>query len=1151
MRAAILYSCVLALSAAVLDGQETRGIILGRVTDPTDAVVVGATVTAVNTATNVRTTTTSNQSGDYALPFLNPGAYDVSVEVQGFKTFLQTGITVQVNGKATLNVRLEVGQTSESVKVVGEAPLVDSSSASLGEVVDRRRIVELPLKDGNPIMLASLAPGVMNLSTGGWTRPFDVGSPSSIAINGTRTSTVEFTMDGAPNMQRGIIAYIPPPGVVEEFKIQTATFDASYGFTPGASVNVALKAGTNAVHGQAYHFLQNPVLNANKFFSNKAGLPKAVIRQNRWGINASGPVYIPKLYNGKNKTFWLYGYEGIHDGDPRGTITTSVPTDKMRNGDFSELLAVGPQYQIYDPATIAPAPGGRYSRQPLAGNIIPPSRINPTARKIADYWDPPNQPGQPDGTNNWTTPGPEWDHYYNHVFRIDENLGEKHRFFVRGSINDRWMGYDTRFHDADGNNYVRRNRGLAVDDVHIFKPNFLMNTRYSYTRFIEANIPMQMGTDLAGLGFSSVFINQIKGVDPRYVKLPYISVANYGDLANSTYSFRYDDLHDLAVNFTAMVRTHTTRFGAGYRAYRENNYGFGQSSGSFTFSTNWTRGPLDSSPGAPMGQSLASFLLGLPTSGSIPINDSFAEQSKDWSLYFQDDWKITSKLTVNLGLRYELELPITERFNRSIRGFDFNASSPIEAQAKANYALNPIPQIPPDQFRVRGGLTFAGVNGMPRGLWDADKNNLMPRVGFAYSMNPRTVVRGGYGVFFDLQGVMRQHVNQTGFSRSTDFVASLDNGQTFIANLANPFPEGFDRPVGAGLGLATYLGQSISPFETHLVAPYMQRWQLSVQRELPMRSVIEISYVGNRGTKQRIGRQNDAIPRQYISTLPVRDQATIDFLSAAVTNPFYPLLPKTGLAGTTVARSQLLRPFPQFTGITLNTNQGYSWYHSLQTRFEKRFSHNYTMSVSWTWCKLMEATSYRNESDPLPEKMISDQDRTHRVVLSSLWEVPFGRGKRWGSSVNPLLSRVIGGWQAQGIYQGQSGPPFGFGNAIFNGNLADIPLPNGQRTIQRWFNTDAGFEKNSSKQLGSNLQTLGTRFSGIRADGINQWDLSIIKNTDIKEGRLLQFRIEFYNAWNHAQFAAPNSTPSSSAFGTVTSDTQWPRCIMLALKLLF
>lgn len=1139
------------LSSSALWAQETRGQILGRITDPSGAVVVGAAVQAVNINTGVRTETVSNVTGDFVLPYLIPGRYTVSVELGGFRKFVQEGITVQVNDHVTLNVRLEVGPTTEVVRVVGEAPLVDTSTASMGQVVDHRRLLELPLKDGNPIMLASLAPGVVNLTVGGWTRPFDVWSPSAIAISGTRSGSNEFTLDGAPNIQRTAVAYVPPPGVVEEFKIQTATFDASYGFMPGAVINVSLKSGTNDLHGQVYHFVQNPVFNANKFFSNKAGLPKAVIRQNRWGVSASGPVYIPGLYGGRDKTFWLYGYEGIHGDDPRGTLTTAVPLAKQKDGDFSDLLALGPIYQIYDPATIRPAAGGRFSRDPLPGNIIPRARLNAVARKLADLWEPPNQAGLPDGTNNWTTPNPEWDKYFNHVFRIDHNVSQKLRWFVRGSMNHRKQQYDTRFNRAVGTYFFRKNRGLAADKVYLFSPQFMLNTRYSYTRFIEGTEPLQLGWDLAGLGFSGAFIDQIKQTDARALKLPEINVSGYGPLAIHTLGFRYNDIHDLAANFTNMVRSHTLRFGAGYRVYRENAFSLGQSSGSFTFGTDWTRGPLDTSPAAPMGQSMASFLLGLPTSGFFPINDSYAEQSKIWSLYFQDDWKLSSKLTLSLGVRYELEEPLTERFNRSIRGFDAAAASPIEAQARANYALSPIPELPPDQFRVRGGLTFAGVGGLPRALWRADRNNFMPRLGLAYAANPRTVVRAGYGVFFDPLGVIRQHVSQLGFSRNTDFVALLDNGQTFIANLTAPFPGGLERPLGARGGLATFMGQSISYFEENLIGPYIQRWQLGVQRELPMQSVLEVAYVGSRGTKQRITRQFNPVPRQYLSTSPVRDQRAIDFLAAAFPNPFFPMLPGTALAGRTTTRGQLLRPYPHFTGVSSMVNQGYSWYHSLQTRFEKRFIQGYTVSVSWTWSKLMEATSYLNETDPMPEKVISDQDRTHRIVVSGLWELPFGRGRRWGSAVGSGWNRLIGGWQVQGIYQGQSGPALGFGNAIFVGNLRDIPLPRGARTIDRWFNTEAGFERDPARQLASNIRTLGTRFSGVRGDGINHWDLSVIKNTDITEQMRLQFRAEFINAWNHPQFSTPNTTPWSAAFGMITAESQWPRTIQFGLKLLF
>jgi len=1130
--------------------QETRGQILGRVLDQSGAVVVGAAVRAINTATNVETSSATNESGDYVLPFLIPGTYNISAELAGFKKFIQDNVLVQVADKITLNISLQVGQASESVEVVGEAPLVESASASMGQVIDNRRISELPLKDGNPIMLSNLAPGVLNLSTGGWTRPFDNSSPSSIAVNGTRTYSNEFTMDGAPNTQRDRVAYIPPSEAVQEFKIQTAIFDASLGFTAGAVVNISLKSGANALHGSAYHFLQNTALNANKFFNNRNGLPKVPIKLNRWGASVGGPLWLGKAYDGRNRTFWTYAYEGIHDAAPETAYSLAMPTSKERLGDFSDLLKVGSQYQIYNPFTTTPAPNGRFSRLPFSGNLIPASLINATGKKIMSFLPEPNQAGSVDGSDNWYTPGPAGDTYYTHLFRVDHSISEKHRFFVRGDVNKRIQEYERRYNDANGSLFYRNNRGFNVDDVYIFSPAFLMNLRYSYTRFIEGDDPITRKWDLLALGFSQNFENQVKSVDPRGIKFPYVTVEGT-EMSPHTYAFRYNDIHDLAGNFTRMIRSHTLRFGTGFRAYRENGFDLGQASGTFSFGSGWVRGPLDNSTGAPLGQGFASLLLGLPSSGSIAVNDSRAEQSRSWFGYLQDDWKLTRKLTLNLGLRYELEFPTTERYNRTVLSFDSTSPLPIEAAAKAKYAQNPVPQVPVDQFRVRGGLTFAGVGGMPRTLWEIDKNKLMPRVGLAYSLNSKTVVRGGYGMFYDQLGIVRRHVNQNGFSKSTDFVASVDNGQTFIANLTDPFPSGFDRPVGAGLGLMTYVGQGISFFNTQLGTPFNQRWEISVQRELPQKAVIELAYVGNRGSDLRTGRQLDPVPRQYYSTSPVRDQAAIDFLSTQVPNPFYPLLPKTSLSGSNLSRSQLLRPYPQFTGISRDTNEGYSRYHSLQTRFEKRMSAGYSVNVSWTWSKFLEATGFLNDTDPAPERVISDQDRTHRVVISGLWEIPLGPGRKWGSAARGLPGKVISGWQTQAIYQGQGGAPLGFSNAIFTGNLKDIPIPNSQRTINRWFNTDAGFERDSRKQLGSNLRTFSSRFSGVRADGLNNWDISLVKNTAITERVRLQFRSEFINALNHPQFSGPNTTPTSTSFGRVTSESQWPRTIQFALKLLF
>jgi hypothetical protein len=519
-------------------------------------------------------------------------------------------------------------------------------------------------------------------------------------------------------------------------------------------------------------------------------------------------------------------------------------------------------------------------------------------------------------------------------------------------------------------------------------------------------------------------------------------------------------------------------------------------------------------------------------------------------LYFQDDWKLSSRFTLSYGLRWEYETPTTERFNRSVEGFDASAASPIAAQAEANYALNPAAGISPANFRVQGGLTFEGVNGLPHALWAAPKTDFMPRIGFAYALASKTVLRGGYGIFYDQLGITRQSVVQTGFTSSTVFSASPDNGVTFTANLTNPFPSGVLQPTGASMGLATYLGQGISFFPQKPLAPYVQRWQIGIERELPLKSTLQVAYFASRATDLTISRNYDALPAQYLSTSPFRDPTTISYLTAAVANPFYPLLPGTSLSSATVARSQLLQPFPQFTSVTANTNQGYSFYNSMQTVFQKRFNQGFTTSLVWTWGKFMQANSYRNASNALPEYVISDMDHTHRVVVTGLWQLPFGHGKRWGASSGRAVDTIAGGWQMQGVYQIQTGDALGFGNSILLGDITQVPLSGSQQTINHWFNTSL-FNTVSSQQLANNLQTMNTRYSGIRGPRIDNTDLSLFKNFAIREGKTLQFRSEFNNAFNHPRFGDPNTSPTSLNFGVITTQANWPRVVEFALKLLF
>jgi hypothetical protein len=467
-----------------------------------------------------------------------------------------------------------------------------------------------------------------------------------------------------------------------------------------------------------------------------------------------------------------------------------------------------------------------------------------------------------------------------------------------------------------------------------------------------------------------------------------------------------------------------------------------------------------------------------------------------------------------------------------VAGYDFSTPNPVEAQARANYARAPIPELPVEAFRAIGGLTWVNQGGIPRSPFDTEKNNFMPRIGLAYQLTAKTVLRGGYGIYYDTIGVNATRPIQTGFSQSTPIQASLDEGVTYVAGVANPFPNGLLQPLGPAGGLTTNLGQNLEFPSRSRTHPYSQRWSLGVQQVLPGQFLADVGYVANRGTRLGVMRSINDLPAEYWSTLPYRDQQRIDYLSASFDNPFYGTNP---VSTARMSRFDLLRPYPQFGGMSQLESIGYSWYHSLQARAERRFAQGFTFQLAYTWSKLMEATSFLNPTDPTPYESIGSFDRPHRLAMSGIWEIPVGRGRRFATKLPGPVNFVAGGWQLSGVVVRQAGPALGFGNVIFNGDLNNIPLDKSQRDVDRWFNTEAGFNRNSREQLQYNLRGFPLLLSGLRGDGRATWDFSAIKNFPIREQMKMQFRAEVYNAWNHANFNNPNTSPTSSTFGRVTS----------------
>lgn len=1156
----LLLVCVATTASA--RAQESRGTITGTVVDASRAVVPGASVTVTNVAMGTHVTVVTNEVGFFQAPYLIPGTYRITVELSGFKKLIREGVVVRVDDRLNLELPLELGGTEQQVTVTAEAPLLETTNASLGQVIDAKRVAELPIPHGDPYALIGLAAGASFMRSSRLDRPFEPTHIVGYSMNGVRANRSDITIDGVPststaNANEVTASYVPPQGLVKEFKVQTAVFDASFGNTEGGVTNLSLKSGTNALHGELYFVKTPKALWANDYFANMNHIGLADFRYTRGAAVAGGPVVIPGLYDGRNKTFWIYGYETIPEARPRNNGTPTVPSEKMRNGDFSELLALGPQYQIYNPFTRR-AVGGRIQSDPFPGNIIPRTLMNPVALNVLDYIGRPRTPGNADGTQNYQRPEmKEETEYGSNSVRIDHNLTQSQRMYGRVSWFDRNSNYNNYFDNISTGQWFRFiSRQAVFDHVWTMSPTLVLNVRYGYDRFLRGDQgnPAAHGMDLTTLGFSSAYNDLIPQSIRRFPRFDITGYQGTGVAGEE----RTTETHVAIATVTKTMGAHSLRAGTEWRRYGEHSiFSANNQTGQFNFGTTWTRGPLDNSTGAPgsLGQSFAAFLLGLPENSSfVNMDEGYDEWSSTTGVFVQDDWRIGSKLTLNVGLRYEFEAALIEAANRSVRGFDPGVAQAFEAAARA--ALNEtVTGVPRSSFNVKGGLTFPGANGQPRRLWNSPKDNIMPRFGAAYRIDSKTVLRGGYGMFYGFLGQRRGDVIRSGFSQSTPLTVSLDNGLTFIETLTNPFQSGLLRPVGNANGFATSVGQSITFFDEDPVSPRMQRWQVGVQRDLGRNWMADIRYVGNYGSQILTGRNLNATPNQFLSTSPTRDQAIIDFLSLPVPNPFVGLMPATAAAtwrANTIARERLLRPYPHFDAVNTTTNEGQSWYNAVQFQLDRRFANGYTIGASYTYSRFEEAVDFLNAGDAEPWRGISSEDVPHRFTLSGIVELPFGRGRRFAKDVNPVLDAIIGGWQLSGIYAFQSGRALGWGNILFTGNIDDIDLPSSERTRVRWFNTDAGFNKVTAQQLGSNIRTFPLRLDNVRGHEINNVDLSLIKNTMIK-GRTLQFRAEALNAFNHVLLPGPNTTPTAAAFGQISASTQenYPRRVQAMVKFIF
>ena len=1178
------WALLLICACGGLWAQEFRATLTGRLTDASGSGVPNSTVTAKNVQTNVETSATTGEDGNYTIPFLQPGNYTVAASATGFKRAVREDIVLQVGGNTTVNFELQVGDVAESVTVTEAAPLLEESTATRGGVIENLRVTELPLNGRNPFMLSNLTPGVVFAGNPVFTRAFDNGDNARFSINGGVRQSNEFVIDGAPdnavtdtqgNRSRGDqnIAYIPTVDSTQEFKIVTNFYDAQYGRTGGGVISVSTKSGTNQYHGSLYEFMRRYQWDANNIAANAAGRPvyavDPVTKENlgghkldQYGIFLGGPLTIPKVYNAKDKTFFSFTFENYRESSPSPGLG-SVPTVAERSGDFS---ATG--VNIYDPLTTrlnpnfnSSQPTGpnnpQYVRDQFPNNVIPANRLNSVGSALANAYPAPNN-GTARFNNYLSSPNLSLDKFRNWLGRVDHNVGQKVRIFGRYSYNQRQqfdqgtLALPGLLFDAQ-DPLIRENHNAVFDAVTVLSASMILDLRAALTRYTEAAERRHVyGFDATSIGFPASF----SAARPDPIP-PRLSIEQYGDVGTRNQRYNVSNVISFQPMLSWVTGKHSFKFGGDFRDIRVNTasgsfvYGGGQ----FTFNRDLTT----RYPGitqADSGSAIASLLLGYPSAGIIQYTPRLAYRWGYNGLFVQDDFRITPKLTLNLGLRWDVEGAATERYNRMNRGWNYSAADPALAAAAKTASASDCPAC----SNLAGGLLFAGVNGQSREAFNTDYNHIQPRIGAAYALSNRTVLRGGFGIYYLPQAFFG---GVAGFAQDTPYTATLGGGanQFIPANsLSNPFPSGLLNPSNADLGLATFAGQSVVFVNPDRRIPRAHQWSFGVQHQLPWSVKLDVSYVGSRtydvntGDNQTGGARNINVnSAQQIEQF--RQDA--NYFNQSVRNPFAGLLPGS-LGAATVPRSQLLKPYPQFGDVTfVGESIGKIWYDALQLSVEKRYSQGLTLVLAYTWSKNLESVAFLNNQDPTTTKVITSNDRPHRVVLSGVYELPFGRGRLIGRDVGRGWNMLIAGWEYNFIGTIQSGTPVDLpGNVDLIGN----PVVSDQ-DFARWFNgCVAPISGNATcsdpawrlRNTGNTLRTTPLRAGWIRVPTRPQWDMSFNKRIYFTERYSVQARLEAFNVFNSPIRSGPVTDPTRSDFGTIPlGQSNIPRQVQLGFKLNF
>ena len=1143
----------LLLTATVAYGQSSfTAAVRGLVTDNTGAAIVGAKIVVTESDRNVPHTVVSDEAGRYAVSALPPGSYTLAVEASGFKKYAASTFPLAVQQQATFNVVMEVGEVSTSVEVSSQAPLLNTTISTLGQVIDNRYMLALPNIGRNPLSLLQLTPGV-------------VGAAGSVSVtntnfvaNGTRNSTSDVLVDGAvvntteQNTGATDLKWTPSVDAVQEFKMQTNFFAAEYAQSGGAVVNMVTKSGTNQFHGDGYYFLRDSNLNANSWSANRAGSPVPYYHRDQLGAVIGGPIR-------KNKTFFFATYEYTKSKSP-SSQTATFPTLEQRNGDFSKtFFSNGQLITIYNPFDTYRDASGAVKRNPFAGNIFPKSMMDPVALAAMKFYPMPNQDPNPvTHVNNFFAQGigesktlPQFD------IKGDHSFTDKLRFTGRYSVN--WNNStgvnlfgltDSNLSAADpwSGPSQTHTQSSAANLTYTLTPNTVWTLNYGLVYSDYHREPFEP-FDLTTLGLPKyMYDNSTLHVFPMF------SAGGYTDMGTQGYwkMDRQEGVHQFSTAVTKLTGAHNIKFGGEYRHNWLDYAQPGYPSGHFTFGAQTTSQDLNTGSST-QGNGFASMLLGWGNGSNFHIDPKAFSRAGYMGFFGQDDWKITRKLTINLGLRYELEQPRTEVFNR-YSYWDLNAPSPISVRG----------------YNLKGVMKFVGGSN-PQSPFDKDTNNFAPRVGFAYALDDKTSIRAGAGLFYSLsRATVSGH---TGAAFNTDAAVpwSLDSGATRNATLANPYPQGILTPPGSTQGDSTFLGLGVGTITRNNSNPQMYSFNVSVQREVGWNSMIEVNYTGSRGV-HLYSPYTSLSPLDPSYWLGPNAPYTRAQLQAAVPNPFYGTItdPKaTNLNGPTVQFYRLLRNMPQYDGASgSDPNSADSIYHALQIKWEKRFSSGVTFLAHYTWSKMIDdisvtdgnltwlggSTSMQNPLNFALERSLSQHDVPHRFVASGDWQIPFGHGRKFGRGVNRLLDGIIGGWEVSGFFVLQSGFPLQVtqsGGTLWNGtqrpNLIGDPATSGSiyDRLANYFD-QAAFSRPNPDTLGTAARTLG-----IRGPKVNTLDAALLKSWRTTESQRIEFRMETSNVRNHPVFSDPPTSYGASNFGVISGTKVGARNVQLGFKYYF